>query len=125
MDMIIDIFEENDFIGHIFQENYDQLISLQEEDKEEYAKKIDQLALDICDVNKYVKENELQEVTNPMFFIRKGVPTPDGLLSNEIFASKHKSDTKSTNSFLLIIRNDLLCTFSLIVPLFQTARREL
>ena len=40
---------------------------------------------DILDLAKLIKVNELQEVTNPIFFIRDGVPTSDGLLSNEIF----------------------------------------
>lgn len=39
----------------------------------------------LLDVDKLVKMNKLQEVTNPIYFIRSGVPTSDGLLSNEIF----------------------------------------
>lgn len=41
--------------------------------------------LEILDVEKFVKYNDVQSVSNPIFFIRNGVPTPDGLLSNEIF----------------------------------------
>lgn len=41
--------------------------------------------LDILDVEKFIKVNELEEVTNPVFFVRDGIPTSDGLLSNEIF----------------------------------------
>lgn len=40
---------------------------------------------EICDQNKFIKVNNVQEVSNPVFFVRAGVPTPDGLLSNEIF----------------------------------------
>jgi len=43
------------------------------------------LKFDLLDPDKLVKINELQEITNPIFFIRDGVPTSDGLLSNEIF----------------------------------------
>ena len=32
-----------------------------------------------------VKENELEEITNPVMFNAGNGPTPDGLLSNEIF----------------------------------------
>ena len=37
------------------------------------------------DVEKFVKANNVQEITNPMFFIKDNAPTSDGLLSNEIF----------------------------------------
>ena len=43
------------------------------------------LKVELIDPDKLVKVNELKEVTNPVAFIRKGVPTPDGLWSNEIF----------------------------------------
>lgn len=42
-------------------------------------------SLEILDVEKFIKANEWQEVTNPIFFVRSNVPTPDGLLSNDIF----------------------------------------
>lgn len=35
--------------------------------------------------NKFIKANDLKEVSNPIFFSRNNAPTPDGLLSNEIF----------------------------------------
>ena len=41
--------------------------------------------LDLLDVDKFVKVNELQEITNSVYFSRDGIPSPDGLLSNEIF----------------------------------------
>lgn len=37
------------------------------------------------DVEDFIKKNDAKEVTNPVFFIRNGVPTSDGLLSNELF----------------------------------------
>ena len=43
------------------------------------------LKLDLIDPDKLVKVNDLKEVSNPVAFIRKGVPTSDGLWSNEIF----------------------------------------
>lgn len=36
-------------------------------------------------VNNFIKVNSLAEVTNPVFFTKNNSPTPDGLLSNEIF----------------------------------------
>lgn len=41
--------------------------------------------VEILDPARLIKENNLKEITNPVFFIRDGVPSPDGLLSNEIF----------------------------------------
>lgn len=43
------------------------------------------LEMEILDIDKFVKVNELKEITNPIFFTRDNIPTPDGLLSNEIF----------------------------------------
>ena len=36
-------------------------------------------------VEKFVKANNIKQVRDPIFFIRDGVPTPEGLLSYEIF----------------------------------------
>ena len=43
------------------------------------------LKVELLDVDRFVKVNNLKEVTNPTFFVRDGIPTSDGLLSNEIF----------------------------------------
>ena len=37
------------------------------------------------DVEKFVKANDVKEVTDPVFFVKNNQPTADGLLSNEIF----------------------------------------
>lgn len=99
MDYILDVIDQNDPISRAYAENYDQLNTMHEEDLTAYNQKIDQLSLEICDVDKYVKLNELKEVSNPMFFIRKGVPAPDGLLSNEIFGLT-KDDRESTFAYI-------------------------
>lgn len=39
----------------------------------------------ILDVEDFIKKNDVQEITDPIFFVRAGQPTPNGLLSNEIF----------------------------------------
>lgn len=41
--------------------------------------------IELLKPDKLIKVNELKEITNPIFFVRDGVPTSDGLLSNEIF----------------------------------------
>lgn len=49
--------------------------------------KIDQKHVIIkpLDVDKFVKANNCREVTDPIFFIKDGIPSPNGLLSNELF----------------------------------------
>lgn len=39
----------------------------------------------LCDINTFIKKNEVQEITNPIFFDQNRLPTADGLLSNSIF----------------------------------------
>lgn len=39
------------------------------------------------DVEKFVKANNVKEVSDPIFFVRDNVPSPDGLLSYEIFGT--------------------------------------
>lgn len=43
------------------------------------------LRVELLDIDRLVKVNEIKEVTNPITFQRNNVPTVDGLLSNEIF----------------------------------------
>lgn len=43
------------------------------------------LKTEVLDVESFIKANNVQEITDPIFFIKNGVPTPEGLLSNEIF----------------------------------------
>ena len=92
MDAILE-FEESEFLDNMYSQ------PIHEEMTAYGGKKIDQLSLDICDIDRYVKENELKEVTNPMFFVRKGVPSPDGLLSNEIFGIT-KDDREGTFAYI-------------------------
>ena len=41
--------------------------------------------LEILEPDIFVKANDIEEVTDPVYFVRKGVPTERGLLSNTIF----------------------------------------
>ena len=43
------------------------------------------LRVDLLDVDRLVKVNDLQPITNPITFSKNNIPTSDGLLSNEIF----------------------------------------
>lgn len=51
------------------------------------------------DVEKFVKANNIKEVSDPIFFIRDNVPSPDGLLSYEIFGT---SKEERANTFAYI-----------------------
>ena len=57
------------------------------------------LKLEPLDIDKFIKANELKPISNPMFFERTGSPTPDGLLSNEIFGIT-KDDRTSIFSYI-------------------------
>ena len=63
------------------------------------------LRVNLIDPDKLVKVNDLKEITNPVFFVRNAIPTPDGLLSNEIFGITKYS---RSNTFAYI---DLYETF--------------
>ena len=43
------------------------------------------LRVRLPDIEDFIQKNNAKEVTNPIFFIRDGIPSPDGLLSNELF----------------------------------------
>lgn len=43
------------------------------------------LKTEVLNVEDFIKVNNVKEITDPIFFVRNGVPTPEGLLSNEIF----------------------------------------
>ena len=51
----------------------------------QYEKVTSHLRLEILDVEKFVKVNECKVVDDPRAFIKDGIPSPRGLLSNEIF----------------------------------------
>lgn len=57
------------------------------------------LRVSLIDPDKLVEVNELEEVTNPVFFIRNSIPTSDGLLSNEIFGIT-KYDRAETYAYI-------------------------
>ena len=62
--------------------NMDALQSLTEE---EYNKVTHHLNLELLDIDKFVKVNKLQPISNPVMYTKDNIPSDDGLLSNKIF----------------------------------------
>ena len=54
-------------------------------DEAEYTRKVEHLKLELLDIDRFIKVNDCKAIDNPGFYIRDNIPTPDGLLSNEIF----------------------------------------
>ena len=51
----------------------------------EYDKVVNHLTLEVLNIDRFVKVNDLKPITNPIFYSRDNIPTDDGLLSNTIF----------------------------------------
>lgn len=79
----------SDFLQEFFDSFDKELASLDEASYLSRAEK-STLMLEVLDIDKYVKVNELKPITNPTFFGLGGAPTSDGLLSNEIFGITQK-----------------------------------
>ena len=58
-----------------------------------------QLDVKLLDADRFVKARDLQEVSNPVFFIRDNIPTDDGLLSNSIFGIT-KEERSTTYAYI-------------------------
>ena len=58
------------------------------------------MRLDILDVDKFVEVNNCPEVTNPIYFDSSGHPTPDGLLSYELFGIAGSYDRKTIYGYI-------------------------
>lgn len=72
-----DILQELDYLAN------DQIIGIREE--KDIKSVTNHLKLEVLDIDKFIKVNDLQKVTNHIFFDKPGQPTDDGLLSNTIF----------------------------------------
>ena len=57
------------------------------------------MKLDLMDVRKVIRLNGLEEVKNPILFETGNIPTPDGLLSLEIFGSTSR-ERKETYAYI-------------------------
>lgn len=56
--------------------------------------------MDICNLNKFIRVNNLQEVTNPITFDSGRYPTKDGVLSYEIFGISGSYDRKTIFGYI-------------------------
>lgn len=72
----------NTDITDFFDEANELLYSLNEE---QYDKVTRHLRLEILDIERFVKVNNCQVVSNPRVFAKNNIPSDDGLLSNKIF----------------------------------------
>lgn len=71
---IFDLIEANAGLQSFDEASYNEII-----DKEVFK-------IEVMDINKFIERNSsTKQITNPTFFSASGAPTPDGLLSNEIF----------------------------------------
>ena len=78
------LFENYDLVSEFIKFNNDP--SNMFLDEAAYQDRInDHFSLEIMDQNKFIKNNEVQEITNPTFFSASGGHTSDGLLSDAIF----------------------------------------
>ena len=68
-------------------ENFNFQVNNNEEaiDEAEYNRQTEHFKLEILDIDEMIKKNDMKQITNPVFLSGDNVPTPDGLLSNEIF----------------------------------------
>ena len=58
--------------------------------EEEYNRITDRLKIEILDVEQFVKKNDFKCISDPRAFIRDGIPSPEGLISNEIFGTSNE-----------------------------------
>lgn len=61
---------------------------------------------DLCDNARLIKENDLQEVTNPIYFLG-GIPTDDGLFSYRIFGKESSTERRFTFAYINLFRKFL------------------
>ena len=66
-------------------ENANSLINLFNINEVEYNKITQHIRFEVFDVDRFVKVNNCKPITNPRAFDRDGIPSSDGVLSNEIF----------------------------------------
>ena len=75
----------NTFDINTFLDEANSLLETQILTEEEYNKITDRLRIEILDVEKFVKVNDFKCISDPRAFVRDGIPSPEGLVSNEIF----------------------------------------
>lgn len=64
----------------------------------------EKLVVDLLNPNLLIKVNDLKRVSNPLFFDRNNAPTPDGLLSNDIFGITSE-ERRNNFAFIDLVEN--------------------
>ena len=57
------------------------------------------MQVDLFDMAEFIKINKLREISDPMLFVRGGIPSPSGLLSTDIFGVSI-NDRKNTYAYI-------------------------
>lgn len=70
---------------HNLLDTLDNSKEIQNLSEAEYNKVVHHLSLEMLDIDKFIKVNGLQPITNPVIYTRNNIPSEDGLLSNKIF----------------------------------------
>ena len=76
-----------------FLESADELLDLYSLNEAEYNKVTSRLKLEILDVDLFVERNNCKCVSDPRAFTGSNIPSPNGLLSNEIFGYTQRERT--------------------------------
>jgi len=90
-----------DLLGYMNEFNLDPRIQNMNEASYQQRIKNETFKLEVLDIDRFIKDNDLKEVTNPIFFAYNGLPTSDGLLSNDIFGIT-QSDRSGTFAYITL-----------------------
>ena len=81
----------NVFDINTFLDEANSVLETQVLTEEEYTKITDRLKIEILDPDEFVKKNPTtKQISDPRAFIRDGMPSPEGLISNEIFGTSNE-----------------------------------
>lgn len=58
------------------------------------------MKINLLNMDKFIKDNDLKEITNPIFFNIGNIPTEDGLFSLEIFGDLGSEERKKTFAYI-------------------------
>lgn len=84
------IMEGHTFDISDFLEEANSLIDTQILTEEQYDKITDRLRIEILDPEEFVKKNECKCISDPRPFVRDGIPSSEGLISDDIFGTSNE-----------------------------------
>lgn len=80
------VFDINNFL-----EEANSFLDTQVLTEVEYNRVVDKLRIEILDPEEFVKKNPTtKQISDPRAFIRDGMPSPEGLISNDIFGTSNE-----------------------------------